>query len=114
MNIAEIIKLPPVLFVLISIFTLIMFFLFNKLACKSSENPEGKFKSYACGEEPMEERRKPNYSQFFPLAFFFTIMHVVVLFVSILPMHIKTSLFIVFLFLIISFISITILFREEK
>ncbi len=114
MNIVEFLKLPPVLFVLISAFMLALFLLLNRLAYKSSVNPEGKFKTYACGEEPIEERRKPNYTQFFPFAFFFTIMHVVVLFISILPIDITASLLIVVLFLAISFVSIPILFREEK
>lgn len=114
MDIIKFCTLPPVIFIFISLLILVVFLLLRKLSYKSSNNPKGKFKSYACGEEPIEERRKPNYSQFFPFAFFFTIMHVVVLLIATLPIHIDGSLLIVFLFLIISFVSIPILFREEK
>ncbi|MEA5001021.1 MAG: NADH-quinone oxidoreductase subunit A [Endomicrobiaceae bacterium] len=115
MDIVKFVSLPPVIFVLVSLVILIIFFLLGRLSYKSSAaDTEGKLKSYACGEEPIEERRKPNYSQFFPFAFFFTIMHVVVLLIATLPIHIDGSLLIVLLFLIISFVSIPILFRDEK
>ncbi|MDD5021252.1 MAG: NADH-quinone oxidoreductase subunit A [Endomicrobiaceae bacterium] len=104
---------PPIIVIFVSILALIVFLLFSKLSCKSSNNPKGKFKTYACGEEPTEERTKPNYTRFFPFAFFFTIMHVVVLLIATVPLNIKSSMLFVLLFIAISFISIPILFREE-
>ncbi|MDD5022346.1 MAG: NADH-quinone oxidoreductase subunit A, partial [Endomicrobiaceae bacterium] len=76
-------------------------------------NSKGKFKAYSCGEEDSEERTKPNYSRFFPFAFFFTIMHVVVLLIATVPLNIKSSIPFVLLFIVIAFVSIPILFREE-
>ncbi|MFA6614311.1 MAG: hypothetical protein WCS83_05980, partial [Endomicrobiia bacterium] len=61
MDIVEFFKLPPIVFVFVSLLILVIFLLLRKLSYKSSNNPKGKFKSYACGEEPIEERRKPNY-----------------------------------------------------
>ena len=45
----------------------------------------GKGKAYACGEDVKENRVQPDYSQFFPFAFFFTIMHVLALVVATVP-----------------------------
>jgi NADH-quinone oxidoreductase subunit A len=104
---------PPVIVIFIAIIVTVVFLLLSKLAYKSGNNAKGKFKAYACGEEPSEERRKPSYTRFFPFAFFFTIMHVVVLLIATVPVNIKSSLGFVFLFIVISFISIPILFREE-
>ncbi|MDD3065682.1 MAG: NADH-quinone oxidoreductase subunit A [Endomicrobiaceae bacterium] len=104
---------PPVIVIFIAIIVTVVFLLLSKLSYKSGNNPKGKFKAYSCGEEPAEERRKPSYTRFFPFAFFFTIMHVVVLLIATVPVNIKSSLVFVLLFIVISFISIPILFREE-
>lgn len=45
----------------------------------------GKAKAYACGEDVPEHRVAPDYQQFFPFAFFFTIMHVLALVVVTVP-----------------------------
>ncbi|GAB1402776.1 hypothetical protein MASR1M68_16870 [Elusimicrobiota bacterium] len=104
---------PPIIVIFVSLLAVIVFLLFSKLAYKSSNNPKGKFKAYACGENISEERKKPSYTRFFPFAFFFTIMHVVVLLIATVPVNIKSSMLFVLLFIAISFISIPILFREE-
>jgi NADH-quinone oxidoreductase subunit A len=46
---------------------------------------ERKHESYACGQRQVEHSVSPDYSQFFPYAFFFTIMHVLVLVVATAP-----------------------------
>jgi hypothetical protein len=45
----------------------------------------GATRSYACGEDVPDHRMQPDYAQFFPFAFFFTIMHVVALIVATVP-----------------------------
>ena len=45
----------------------------------------GKGKAYACGEDVKDHHAQPDYSQFFPFAFFFTIMHVLALVVATVP-----------------------------
>lgn len=45
----------------------------------------GKGKAYACGEDVKDHRAQPDYAQFFPFAFFFTIMHVLALVVTTVP-----------------------------
>lgn len=46
---------------------------------------EGRFDPYGCGQRDVQSYVNPDYSQFFPLAFFFTIMHVLVLVVATAP-----------------------------
>ncbi len=41
--------------------------------------------SYACGQKNIQNYVNPDYSQFFPYAFLFTIMHVLVLVVATAP-----------------------------
>ena len=45
----------------------------------------GKGKAYACGEDVKNHHAQPDYQQFFPFAFFFTIMHVLALVVVTVP-----------------------------
>ena len=45
----------------------------------------GKGEAYACGEDVKDHRVQPDYQQFFPFAFFFTIMHVLALVVVTVP-----------------------------
>jgi len=46
---------------------------------------DGKLKPYACGEDVGGRQAAPEYTQFFPFAFFFTIMHVIALIVATVP-----------------------------
>ncbi len=45
----------------------------NDLAPKSPDTP-GKLAPYACGEDMPSHLMQPDYSQFFPFAFFFTVI----------------------------------------
>ena len=73
--------LPPVAFVVYLVLSFGFSALAGRFAAKG-EDSEGKKKSYACGEDVMQNRGQPDYSEFFKFAFFFTLMHVVVLIVA--------------------------------
>jgi len=75
---------PPVVFVLVLIFLFLLSRLlinieFKKKGAGSSGTP------YACGEETYDVYAQPDYSQFFPFAFFFTIAHVATLILATIP-----------------------------
>ena len=72
----------------------------------------GKGKSYACGEEFDTHRVQPDYSQFFPFAFFFTIMHVVALMAATVPMTAPGAPLYAACYLAASAIGLFILFRR--
>lgn len=72
---------PPVAFLIYLALAGLISAASKRLAATGSDAP-GKCKSYACGEEVPVNRAQPDYSQFFQFAFFFTIMHVIVLVVA--------------------------------
>lgn len=111
---ALILILPPVAFLLVFVFLLILFFFTGKISYKNPHNPEGKTKAYACGEDVKEHRVRPNYSEFFPFAFFFTLMHVIALMIATSPEKITDSLAVALLFIAVAFLSILIIFRRER
>jgi NADH-quinone oxidoreductase subunit A len=78
--------LPPIAFLVIFVFVWLQY-AGLKVFSSGEKWPEekGKNESYACGHEVKDSRVNPNYSQFFPFAFFFTIMHVVALVVATYP-----------------------------
>jgi NADH:ubiquinone oxidoreductase subunit 3 (subunit A) len=77
---------PPVAFIIILAVSLLLSFLSGPLGFKRKAGAEAaSTESYACGENVPSPRVQPDYSQFFPFAFFFTILHVVSLMVATVP-----------------------------
>jgi NADH-quinone oxidoreductase subunit A len=76
---------PPVAFLINFIFISGMAAALSTLALKVKEKPKGTGESYACGESNYNPMAQPDYSQFFPFAFFFTIAHVATLMVAMIP-----------------------------
>lgn len=104
---------PPIAFLLILAVALI------KLRClplifspPRGKHAEGQRKAYACGEDIKDNRAQPDYSQFFPFAFFFTIMHVLALVVATVPVHDWPAVQIAAGYMICSAIGLFILFRR--
>ena len=84
----------------------------SRISFKGAKSSSGKLKSYGCGEDIENPRLQPNYRQFFPFAFFFTIMHVVVLMIATVPADTIRMAGIAFLYLIIAISGLFILFRR--
>jgi hypothetical protein len=80
----EILFAPPVVFIIF----FIIFFASSKAFSRYSRRGvrgEHDLESYACGQRNVEHYVNPDYSEFFPFAFFFTIMHVLVLVIATAP-----------------------------
>ena len=75
---------PPIIF-LIYLFVGIGFTAYLSIFSACGTESERKLESYACGQRQVDHSVSPDYSQFFPYAFFFTIMHVLVLVVATAP-----------------------------
>lgn len=74
---------PPFAF---AVYLVIAFLLSRTSAAHTGGmTPGGSEKAYACGEDMPENISQPDYSQFFPFAFFFTIMHVIALVIATVP-----------------------------
>ncbi len=74
--------------------------------------PAGAARPYACGEEVPDHRMQPDYTQFFPFAFFFTIMHVVALVVTTVPRGSAAASGLAAAFLLCAATGVWVLFRR--
>lgn len=104
--------LPPVAFALILIVSLALAALSSRLACRPTTQSAGKTKAYACGEDIKETRGRTEYSQFFPFAFFFTIMHVIVLVLATAPAGDLHVSLLAGLYLLFASMGLLILYRS--
>jgi NADH-quinone oxidoreductase subunit A len=76
---------PPAVFLIILVFVGLFSFICSALAFRNKKQSSESKEAYACGEDFQEHMIQPDYSQFFPFAFFFTILHVVVLVIATIP-----------------------------
>ena len=102
--------LPPVVFIIVVVFMMALSWITGKLAYKSADTPNGKVKAYACGEDVKDHRLKPDYADFFPVAFFFTIMHVITLVIAATPYNVKDCMALILFFIATAYLSVLIIF----
>ena len=103
--------IPPIAFLILLGTILFLSFIFSKLAFRKVSSEESK-KSYACGENFSEYFIQPDYSQFFPFAFFFTILHVVAMVIATVPIGILENFAIVMIYITGAIIGLLILLRK--
>ena len=103
---------PPVAFLFIFSVCLLLSSLLSKLALKVKGKTGEERKAYACGEDIPEHRVQVDYGQFFPFAFFFTILHVLALMVTTVPVENIGSLFIAGIYIVGAMTGLLILFRR--
>jgi len=105
--------LPPIAFLIIFVFVWLQY-AGLKILSAGEKWPEekGKTESYACGQDVKDSRINPNYSQFFPFAFFFTIMHVVALVVATYPKGDTGAILLGVGYLVSASVSLFILYKR--
>lgn len=104
--------LPPLAFIVLLAVSLLLSLVSKSLAFRGGTSSAGKTKAYACGEDVECHRVQPDYSQFFPFAFFFTIMHVVALIVATVPAGTLKVTGIAVVYLLAALSGLFILFRK--
>jgi NADH-quinone oxidoreductase subunit A len=105
--------LPPIAFCLLLAVTALLAVILRPLAPRGADSV-GKTKAYACGEDVVTNRVQPDYSQFFPYAFFFSVAHVVALILATVPAGgLKKFIGIAILYLLAALSGLFILFREK-
>ncbi len=110
---SNLLLLPAVAFIVMLLIFRAQLYLMSKVAARGRSDVEGKNKAYACGEDAYEHRINPDYRQFFPFAFFFTIMHVVALVIATVPTAATHSSYgLAAIFIVIALTSLFILFRK--
>lgn len=99
---------PPVAFLLLLVIFVFFTYITKYMAPKGTAS-SGKGEAYAGGENVKSHRAQPDYRQFFPFAFFFTIMHVVVLIIATVPGEVS---YMSFVYLFVAVLALLILFRK--
>jgi NADH:ubiquinone oxidoreductase subunit 3 (subunit A) len=77
--------MPPVLFIVVFVAIWGLAKLLSGLAFHGAKRTHGGGEAYACGEENYDHLAQPDYSKFFPFAFFFTLAHVATLIMTTVP-----------------------------
>ncbi|MFH1190421.1 MAG: hypothetical protein V1682_07030 [Candidatus Omnitrophota bacterium] len=108
----KILLMPPVCFVVVLLMIMAFAGALSKLSFKAKNPPADIGTSYACGENVETHLMQPDYSQFFPFAFFFTVLHVVALTIATIPIETIDSLAIAVIYLAGALAGLTILLRR--
>jgi NADH:ubiquinone oxidoreductase subunit 3 (subunit A) len=109
---SEMLLSPPVVFVLIMLTVLACAYVLSKLAIKPKSIPAGLTKEYSCGEDIKTHMIQPDYSQFFPFAFYFTILHVVALMIATVPVATMQTSLIAVVYIIGAIIGLFVLYKR--
>jgi NADH:ubiquinone oxidoreductase subunit 3 (subunit A) len=103
---------PPIAFIIALLLALYLSYVLSKLAFQEKDRPKGQAKSYACGETIPDQMIEVDYSQFFPFAFYFTILHVVALMIATVPAVKAAALSIALVYIIGAIIGLLVLYRR--
>jgi NADH-quinone oxidoreductase subunit A len=104
---------PPLVFLIIFFFVLFLSSIFSRIAWqRRNKQQEGTGKAYACGEDIKDHLAQPDYSQFFPFAFFFTIAHVATLMMTTVPSETIETLVLAVMYISVVVVGLIILLRK--
>jgi NADH-quinone oxidoreductase subunit A len=103
---------PPVVFIVIMLAAIICAYVLSKLALKPKNVPAGLTKEYSCGEDIKTHMIQPDYSQFFPFAFYFTILHVVALMIATVPMATIQTFLIAVVYILGAIVGLFVLYKR--
>ncbi len=105
---------PPLAFIILLVAMILFARYLSTLSLKPKSHGEGEGKSYACGEDVPTNLMQPDYSQFFPFAFFFTILHVFTLIIATVPALKMTggSFAVAAIYMLAAITGLIILFRR--
>jgi NADH-quinone oxidoreductase subunit A len=111
----EIILSPLVAFAIVLFAVCVLAWLCSIYAYRKKGSPvAGMSKEYACGEDFQGHDIQPDYSQFFPFAFFFTILHIVALVIATVPAETMKTFAMAITYIIGAAIGLLILMRTWK
>ena len=108
----ELLLSPPVVFIVIMLAAIFFAYVLSKLALKPKNVPEGLTKEYSCGEDIKTHMIQPDYSQFFPFAFYFTILHVVTLMIATVPMATMQTFLIAVVYILGAIVGLFVLYKR--
>jgi NADH-quinone oxidoreductase subunit A len=104
---------PPLALLVVLAATLILARVFARLETPAAPGaPAGSRKAYACGENVERPRLQPDYAEFFPFAFFFTMLHVVTLIVATMQTSAHEAILVAGVYVAGALVGLSILFRK--
>jgi hypothetical protein len=103
---------PPIAFVVLLVAMLLLSLLLTGLEFRPKTSPKGMTKGYAGGEDLPSHMIQPDYSQFFPFAFYFTILHVVALMATTFPTGNLGTYLIAFVYVLGAIVGLFVLYRR--
>jgi hypothetical protein len=109
---SELLLSPPIVFFVIMVAVIFFAFVISKLALKPKKIPEGLTKEYSCGEDIKTHMIQPDYTQFFPFAFYFTILHVVALMIATVPVTKMPSFLIAVVYILGAIVGLFVLYKR--
>ena len=98
---------PPIVILLLLAGVAGLTYLASFLAPSATESTR-KMEAYACGQRNVTHAVNPDYKEFFPFAFFFTVVHVMVLVVATAP---SGALALPLLYVAVGVLALLIVFR---
>lgn len=103
---------PPIVFLILLGAVIIISAMLKKLEF-APKNPAKSFnKAYSSGEDMPSHMIQPDYSQFFPFAFYFTILHVVALMATTVPIGNLGTYIIAFVYIAGAAVGLFVLYRK--
>jgi len=104
---------PPLAFIIIFLAVLLLSKLFSRLRFHRTKPAGKQGEAYACGEDNYDHLAQPDYSIFFPYAFFFTLAHVATLIMTTVPKETLASFALAGLYILGAATGLFILLRKQ-
>ena len=103
---------PPIAFVIAFLVVLGLLSAMSRLTFRGKRRTGGVTEPYACGEDIPTHMIQPNYGQFLPFAFFFTMLHVVALTIATVPVEAWVTLAFAGLYILGAVMGLSVLYRK--
>jgi NADH-quinone oxidoreductase subunit A len=112
MDSMTIVLLPPVALAILVLACAGLSLGLSRLAYRAPSQAAGTTMPYSCGETLPTHMIQPDYRQFFPFAFFFTILHVVALMATTVPSAMTGTFVIAIVYVLGAFVGLSVLYRK--
>jgi NADH-quinone oxidoreductase subunit A len=103
--------MPPIALTLMLLVAGGLSWVLSRLAYKGKSGA-GMVKPYACGEDVPDHMIQPDYGQFFPFAFFFTILHVAALMITTVPAEAVSTFVIACVYIAGAVVGLSVLYKR--
>lgn len=103
---------PPIAFVILLATVLGLTHLLRRFSFVPTTVAAGTMKPYACGEDLADHLIQPDYSQFFPFAFYFTILHVAAMMAATVPSQSVSAFAVAAIYLAGAAVGLLVLYRR--